>query len=231
MRYLFSGTKANYYLSEDKISQVRELAQARFNGRFTMDDWTPDQTAFFCRTIVFPVQDNVKKKTLYMPLRDLVSLPVARVMAKHDKGEYDRYITDRSARYFVRAKSNPREPIKVDLIRNSERLALNDTSEVHFNEHQRKAKWINSMMRQTSDDSYIDKLIMENEESFTIYFHKTNEDAKVKLATYDRKIVPFFESQERFELHCPRERYAFNKQFLLIRDLRCSHFSIAAGTR
>jgi hypothetical protein len=145
-------------------------------------------------------------------------------MAKHDKGEYDRYITDRPARYFVRVKSNPIEPIKVDFIRNSERLALNNTSEVHFNEHQRKAKWINSMMRQTGDDSYIDKLIMENEESFTIYFHKTNEEAKVKLATYDRRIVPFFESRERFELHCPREKYAFNKQFLLIKDLRCSHF-------
>jgi hypothetical protein len=160
-----------------------------------------------------------------MPFRDLLSLPIATVMTKLNKGEYDRYIISRPINSSIKVKHTQyRDPVKIEYISNDLRSRLSSKSELQLHEYQRRAKLINRVMKQINDDSYIDNLIKENENSFTVFFHKTNLEAVLKLAAYDRKIVPFFNNQDIFELHSPREKYAYDKQFLLIKDVRCSHF-------
>jgi hypothetical protein len=226
MKYLYDGVQSDYYLSEEKINLMQDQITVRFKGRFIIDSWSQNQPAFFFRTVVFPVTDNMQRSELYIPLRDLLSLPVGLVMGKLNKGEYDRYIIgSKRVRNTTKTKHIRRyDPVKIEYISNDKRSKLNAQSELKFNEYQRKAKLINKIMKQTNDGNYIDGLIKENENNFKDFFHKTNAEAENKLTTYDRKILPFFNGQDIFELHTPRQKYSCSKQYLLIKDLRCSNF-------
>jgi len=235
-RNLYEGLQSNYYLRQEKIDFIQTQITDRFNSRFTIDFWDQYQPAFFFRTIVFPVKDNIKQSELYMPLRDLLTLPVKLVHGRCDEGFYDHYrVTKSSTKKGLKLKTKIRhiqfqDSVKIKDIEDNVRLQFTAQNKAAFNRYQQNARNINKLMKSVEHKNNINSLIKKNEDSFKNYLHQTRLEAVRKLGTYDRKIVPYFNNQDRFELHTARAKYVYNKQFLLIKDLRCSHFFIVPGT-
>ncbi|SHM75754.1 hypothetical protein [Mucilaginibacter sp. OK098] len=211
------GQQKDYYLSQDKIQQISEFVDVRFDGDFAIDTDRWAQDVHFFQTIVFPAQWHSEKRTVFISIRELISLPVEDVYKRLKKTKYiSPYIKHK--RYF-----NSYCPVEINSIEFTERLNANKNSEIMLSSYQHEAKLINRLMKKSNKGGYIEQLIDNNEKKALPYTHKTADNAKLCLATFDRKIIPFFADLSDIELLTPRKNYAYNKQYLLLRDLRCGH--------
>lgn len=226
-RNILERKQQDYYLDQKKINEIKDIVDNRFKGKILINPNEFGNRAYFFKAVILPVSLPDSGKEIYMPLRDLVHLPVLQVMRRLKSNEYDKYLkkksTTRKNSVYIIKESNSPKPNKPLIHKLNKRLERNQVSEIKLAVYQKTAKTINQIMRSNDDTNYIERLIEENESKYNTYIHRSEEQALKALVLYDERILPFFVGNEIFELLTSRNKYAYCKQYLLLRDLRCNH--------
>lgn len=213
------GKQQSYYMSKEKIQQISNIVDTRFDKKIVInrDNW--DENVAFFSTLVFPVLLRDVHNTILLSLHELLCTEVTEIENRlkeiNNPNSFKKIKRKRYTNHYV--------PILIDKIYQKEHAKQHKLSQSMLEDYQNRAKTINRLMKREQQNSYIENLIDDNKKSLRPYIHQSEDEARRCLATFDRKIVPFFAQSEEVELLTVREHYANNKQYLLIRRQGCGH--------